>query len=87
MQCTHVDRVSVHPSIKIGGASLGQCKNEALPEFTVCHEHACREALVYQVRHQHGTIKNLRAEMETMRETVKKLREKINFQESFPIKL
>lgn len=50
-RCSHIFRSgSLHPSIKIGGGvSMGQCENECLPGFTVCHEHANRDSLVYQV--------------------------------------
>lgn len=49
-QCSHINRVAVHSSIKCGGASIGRCENECLPGMVVCWEHATREALVYAVR-------------------------------------
>jgi len=45
MKCRHVNRVSVHPSVVIGGASLGQCENEVVPGLVMCFEHADKEAL------------------------------------------
>ena len=50
-KCNHITRVSVHPSVRVGGASLGRCENEALPGMTVCYLHADREAMAYQIRH------------------------------------
>jgi len=44
-KCSHIYRVSTHPSIKVGGSSIGQCTNECLPGFTVCFEHVTKDAL------------------------------------------
>jgi len=45
-RCSHIFRSGpLHPSIKIGGASLGQCPNERFPELVVCYEHADKSAL------------------------------------------
>lgn len=45
-RCTHINRSGpLHPSVKIGGASMDQCENEAFPELVVCYEHANKEAL------------------------------------------
>lgn len=48
-KCNKTTRLSVHPSVKIGGATIGKCQNECLPEMTVCWEHASREALVMHI--------------------------------------
>lgn len=48
-QCCHIYRASLHPSIKIGGASLGRCEHEALPGMTVCWKHAEREAMAFWI--------------------------------------
>jgi len=50
-KCDHVHRVSVHPSVRIGGASLGQCEKDAAPGLTCCWEHATKECLIYYVQH------------------------------------
>ena len=45
-RCSHVYRSGqLHPSIKIGGVSLGQCENECFPDLVVCLEHANKETL------------------------------------------
>jgi hypothetical protein len=44
-RCSHIERVSIHPSVKIGGAFVGQCVREALPGLTVCAWHADPETL------------------------------------------
>jgi len=45
-RCTHIFRSGpLHPSIKIGGASLGQCPNKRFPELVVCFDHADKETL------------------------------------------
>lgn len=49
-RCEYIHRVSVHPSIKIGGASLGRCKNRALPGMRFCYIHSTREAMAYIIR-------------------------------------
>jgi len=43
--CGHVDRVAIHPSIKIGGASIGVCDRKRLPGMTVCAWHADPDAV------------------------------------------
>jgi len=48
--CSHIHRVSVHPSVVIGGASLGGCDKPALPGFTVCAEHVTKEALILKLQ-------------------------------------
>ena len=47
-QCQYTHRSGqLHSSIKIGGASLGQCKNEVCDEaFIFCHEHINKDALL-----------------------------------------
>lgn len=45
MKCNHIDRVPLHPSVKIGGPSAGQCENDVLPLLVVCEEHARPEAV------------------------------------------
>jgi hypothetical protein len=45
-RCAHVNRVNIHSSIKVGGFSLGRCKNECAPYLTVCWEHAEKETLI-----------------------------------------
>ena len=50
LKCCHVDRVSIHPSIKIGGSIVGECKNKVAPGMNCCWEHATKEALIYYVQ-------------------------------------
>lgn len=49
-KCEVVFRVPVHPSIVIGGASLGRCQNDAAPGLTCCWEHANKETLIHYIR-------------------------------------
>ena len=50
MKCNFINRVSVHKSVTVGGASLGQCKNETAPGLTCCWDHAVRETLVMYIK-------------------------------------
>ena len=49
-RCSFVWRVRIHPSIIIGGVSLGQCERKPLPEMNVCTEHADKEAMGLVIR-------------------------------------
>jgi hypothetical protein len=49
-KCHHRYRVSVHPSIVIGGVFVGKCNRDALPLMTVCAEHADRWAMGVNIR-------------------------------------
>ena len=49
-RCNHENRVSIHPSIRVGGVSVGQCERKALPLMVVCEEHASREAMAMVIR-------------------------------------
>jgi hypothetical protein len=49
-RCEYVHRVSVHQSIKFGGASVGRCTNTALPGMCMCYIHAPREAMAMVIR-------------------------------------
>jgi len=57
--CSHVNRVSVHPSIRIGGTTIGRCSRPCLPRMTVCYEHATREALAYLIRSLHSELEEV----------------------------
>ena len=58
-QCSYINRVAIHESIKVGGASLGRCENECLPGMTVCYLHATREAMAYAIKLYAKKIKEL----------------------------
>lgn len=45
MKCGRVLRVPIHPSVKIGGASVGVCDRECIRGMTVCVEHADKDAM------------------------------------------
>lgn len=62
-KCSHIDRVSIHPSIKIGGVSIGQCQNRCVPGLVVCAEHASKDALVMLVKQLLKQIKELKARL------------------------
>lgn len=49
-RCRYIHRISVHPTIKVGGPSLGRCANTALPGMDQCYIHAPREAMAYAIR-------------------------------------
>lgn len=55
-KCNKTIRVGVHPSVKIGGVTIGECQNECLPEMTVCWRHASREALVMHIKNLYGRL-------------------------------
>ena len=64
-QCSHINRVSVHSSIKHGGASVGRCKRECLPLLVVCELHAVSEAICM-------AMKELAKENERLRQQLKR---------------
>lgn len=39
-KCNRRHTVSIHPSVKIGGFTLGTCENDVLPGMVVCEYHA-----------------------------------------------
>lgn len=49
-RCQHVQRLNVHPTIRIGGVSVGRCVNKALPGMVNCYIHTPREAMDYVIR-------------------------------------
>lgn len=49
-RCEYIHRVSLHPSIRIGGASLGRCINKALPGMRFCYIHSTREAMAHMIK-------------------------------------
>ena len=50
-RCTHVFRSGpLHPSIVIGGASLGRCPKERFPALIVCYEHATKDTLALMAK-------------------------------------
>lgn len=38
--CNKRFSVPIHPSVKIGGFTIGTCENEVLPGMVVCEHHA-----------------------------------------------
>lgn len=64
-ECNHVERVSVHSSIRIGGTSIGKCKNKVAPGLVCCWEHATKECLIYYVKSLLKENSNLKKELET----------------------
>ena len=48
--CGEVMRVQVHPSIVIGGVSVGSCPNARLPGLVVCYDHATKDSLAALAR-------------------------------------
>ena len=50
-QCSYIFRSGpLFVGHKFGGASLGQCKKEALESFTVCFDHINKEALWLRIQ-------------------------------------
>ena len=62
-QCNHINRVNVHPSVVIGGASIGQCPNEALEGFVVCYEHVEKAALLLMIDNLRRDLRKARREL------------------------
>lgn len=58
-RCTYVSRASLHPSVKIGGASFGRCKNDVLPGMLMCYIHANRGAMAMAIRMYADKVKKL----------------------------
>lgn len=63
-KCFFIYRVSVHPSVVVGGASLGPCKRHALPGMTVCSLHATREAMAYYIRQLYEQNQELKKQLQ-----------------------
>lgn len=60
-RCSYIFRSGpLHPSIKIGGVSLGQCPNERFPELVVCYEHATKDTLALLARQALRALKRKR---------------------------
>lgn len=62
-RCQYIHRVGIHPSVKIGGAGIGRCKNKALPGMTVCYIHANRDGMALAIRMLAVKIKKLGGEV------------------------
>lgn len=62
-KCNYTKTVSVHPSVKIGGATVYECNNDTVPGMTVCYEHANKEALVYYIQTLLKENKDLRSKL------------------------
>ena len=45
--------------LKIGGVSMGRCKNKALPGMDVCYIHANRDGMALAIRMYADKIKKL----------------------------
>lgn len=59
-RCSHINRSGpLHPSIKVGGFSMGQCENECFPDLVVCYEHATKETLALLARQYMDKCKKL----------------------------
>jgi hypothetical protein len=77
MQCDVINRVSVHPSIKIGGVSVGQCPKVVLEGFVVCFEHVNKEALWMMVQHERRDLVKERKANELLRKQIKALQKDV----------
>jgi hypothetical protein len=62
-RCQHVHRLNVHPSIRIGGVSVGRCVNKALPGMVNCYIHTPREAMDYVIRSLFEKVQSLENEI------------------------
>lgn len=49
MKCIHKYTLQVHPSVVIGGVSVGRCENESIPGTVVCFEHITKDTLMIMV--------------------------------------
>jgi hypothetical protein len=68
-KCTHIERVSLHPSVKVGGFCIGGCENEAVPGLNVCLRHAHTESMLY-------CIQSLLKDIEKWKKKLKRLKGK-----------
>lgn len=64
-RCGHIySSGQLHPSIKIGAVSLGQCENECYPDLVVCFDHANKEALSMLAQSYKNKCEQLQKEIE-----------------------
>jgi hypothetical protein len=57
--CDHVDRVAIHPSVKMGGVAIGRCERKVLPGLVVCAWHADPAAVTMVMRDMDKELKKL----------------------------
>jgi hypothetical protein len=58
-QCSYINRLPVHPSIR-AGVSTDQCENECVPGLNVCLDHANKDALWMMIQSLNNKIKKLK---------------------------
>ncbi len=63
-RCQYIHRVSVHPSIVIGGVGIGRCNNEALPGMLYCYIHTTREAMAMYIRSLYYELQQILKKLE-----------------------
>ena len=74
MKCREAHRVSLHPSVRIGGFSLGECGKDVLEGFVVCFEHVNKEALWMMVQHERAEVALLRKKLAKKKQSPTKRR-------------
>jgi len=74
--CSHIHRVSVHPSVVIGGASLGECDRPALRGLTVCFDHVTKDALLLKLQQTEAELAECRRKLVNARMAVVALKRK-----------
>lgn len=99
MKCNTVYRAQLHPSIVMGGVSIGECDKECIPGFVVCFEHVNKEALTMMLRSERrviaeqnqeisrlqGNVRRLKYKSKTPRQAVKAVREAVEELEVSPV--
>jgi len=57
MKCQHINRVPILANVVIGGASIGNCMEDALPGMLYCGEHVDKDALIYAYKVAYEELK------------------------------
>lgn len=66
-KCQHIFRSGqLHPSIKIGGVSLGECQNPALAGFVVCFDHVDKASLSLMLRMKEKELRAAKREIKSL---------------------
>lgn len=73
-KCNHIFRSGqLHPSIKIGGVSLGECQNPVLKGFVVCFEHVDKASLSLMLRTKERELAAAKREIKSLEKQLEKL--------------
>ena len=65
-KCNRTFNANVHPSVRIGGFSMGGCENEVLPGMVVCAWHTTPDAVIMLVAQLTKEIEELTRKVEEL---------------------